>query len=156
MRFGVVVALVFVLAAAVSADPYVLGSTLPSFGLEDQHGEWHEVDASVRLILFSRDMDGGDLIRDALADAEPGFLATHGAVYIADISRMPRIISRMIAVPRMRKRPYPLLLDRDGDLTADLPDEEGRATIIRLRESRIERVEHVDSADAVMAAIVAV
>jgi hypothetical protein len=94
-------------------------------------------------------MAGGKLLQEALADAQEGFLESRNAVYISDISAMPSLIARMFAIPKMRKRPYPMLLDRSGDATRRIPDVEEKATLIFLDRLTIERVEHVESADAV-------
>jgi hypothetical protein len=64
---------------------------------------------------------------------------------------MPKLVARLFAVPSMRRRPYPMLLDRTGEATARLPDVEEQATLLFLDELRIERIEHVDSADGVRA-----
>jgi hypothetical protein len=140
-------AMLLLIAAPVLAEPARVGDTLEPFSLEDQHGETRTVDASVRAILFSRDMDGGTLIKDALADEPAGFLEARGVVYVADINGMPRIIARLFALPSMRKRSYEMLLDRDGTTTAMLPDEEGRATLIRLDALRITAIASLETAE---------
>jgi hypothetical protein len=139
--------------SAESAEPIAVGSHVVAFSLEDQHGEKHEVDESVRLILFTRDMDGGDLIKEALADTDRGFLDRHDAVYIADISKMPALIARLFALPSMRKRPYRMLLDREASVTAALPAEKGRATAIVIDELRIQSIDYLGSAEEVRQAI---
>lgn len=128
------------LAIPAVAEPYVVGSTLPELVLPDQHGETRRVDASVRAVLFSRDMAGGKLIQELLAEGGAALLEQHGAVYVSDVSRMPGFVRRFIAKPRMRKRPYPMLLDEDGGATADFPSQEGRATLLRLDALRVTEV----------------
>ena len=134
------------LAAPAAAEPAGPGDALTPFTLEDQHGEERSVDEATKMVLFSRDMDGGALLKDALADVEPGALASLGAAYVADISGMPALVARMFAVPAMRKRPYPMLLDREGQVTAQLPDVEGQATLIFLEGLVVSRVAHLGSA----------
>ena len=46
-----------------------------------------------------------------------------------------------------------LLLDRDGEVTAVLPDEKGRATVIRLEALRITAIEYLADEDAIRAAV---
>ena len=127
------------------ADPYGVGSRISPLSAEDQHGAPHRVDASVRVVLFSRDMQGGDVLKSALAEADPDLLDRAGAVYVADISRMPRLVTRLFALPGMRRRPYRMLLDRDGSLTRDFPDMEGKATLMHLDALRITDIEYVES-----------
>ena len=60
---------------------------------------------------------------------------------------MPGIIRSLIAKPRMRKRPYSMLLDEDGSLTADFPARDGKATMLFLEKLRITRIDYVESVD---------
>ncbi len=65
----------FGLAAAIpslaTADAYGVGSRIPPLSAEDQHGTPHRIDASVRIVLFSRDMLGGDVLKSALEESDP-------------------------------------------------------------------------------------
>jgi hypothetical protein len=136
-------ALLLVLAATLAAaEPYAVGGTLRPFSLEDQHGEKAGVSERTRLLVLSRDMGAGDVVKGALADAEQRYLDERGAVYVADISGMPALVSRMIAVPRMRERKYRVLLDRDGAVGRDFPYVEKRPTVVALDQLRIVAVEH--------------
>ena len=67
------------------------------------------------------------------------------------VSRMPALVRGMIAKPRMRRRPYPVLLDEEGDATAVLPSREGRPTVLLLEAGRIRRVAHPETPEAVSA-----
>lgn len=136
-------------ADAAFAQPYDVGDAIAPFTLEDQHGRSLAVDASVKVILFSREMKGGDVLKQGLAGVEPGYLEGKGAVYVADISRMPGLIARMFAIPAMRDRPYSMLLDRDGETTARLPGAEGQATLIFLDRLTVQRIVHVADAPVV-------
>jgi hypothetical protein len=101
-------------------------------------------------------MDGGDLVREALATDGAAQLERAGAVYVADVHRMPAPIRRLIALPRMRERPYRVLLDTDGTPTALLPSEEGTATWLRLDGLRVVEVRFLTSSEEVAAALAAV
>jgi len=145
-RAAIVVAALLVVTRA-TAGPVAVGSTLAGFTAEDQHGAPATVDASVRLLVVSRDMDGGDVVKQALAGTSQTFLDERRVVYVADISGMPAMISKLFALPKMRERPYRVLLDRDGSLTRDLPREKGRATVVYIDALRVTRIDEVGSAD---------
>lgn len=137
------------LAALAALAP---GSTLPPLTLTDQHDVATTIGAQTRVIVFTRDMDAGDLVKAALA-TQPALLDTAQAAYVSDISGMPSLIARMFAVPAMRKRPYRILLDRDGKATAELPSVEGKVTVIALDRGRITAITFVDSSAALTAAL---
>ena len=134
---------------AAFAEYYAVGNEIEPFTLEDQHGENHTVDASVKVILFSRDMEGGHVLKEGLADVAPGYLEEKKAVYVADISGMPGLIAKMFAIPAMRDRPYSIVLDHDGETTARLPDTEGQATLVFLERLTVQRVVNLKEAPAV-------
>jgi hypothetical protein len=142
-----------VLAAPAVAEPLGAGSSLAPFSLEDQHGVPGEVDSSLRALLFTRDMGGGDVAKAALAQGGAERLARASAVYVADVHRMPGIIRRAIAEPRLRRRPYRMLLDREGEATRDLPAREGEATLLVLDALRVVQVEHYRDPAALAAAL---
>jgi hypothetical protein len=71
------------------------------------------VSEATRVLLLTRDMDAGGFVREALAEDGAACLDRAGAVYVADVHRVPGVIRRIVAIPRMRTRPYPVLLDTE-------------------------------------------
>ena len=141
---------VAVLPAVASAEePYKKGDPMVGIALEDQHGEVAKIDASTRLVLFTRDMDAGDTVKAALTEKRAADLEALGLVYAADISGMPGLIRRMFAVPAMRKRGYSMLLDTKGEVTQRFPGEPGRATLIALEELKVTSIRFLGSVDEV-------
>lgn len=137
------------IALSAQAGQYTVGDKIEPISLKDQHAKSHIVDASAEVILFSRDMKGSDLLKQGLTDVGPEYLIGKKAVYIADISRMPKLIAKMIAIPAMRERPYSMLLDRDGKTTAHFPCMEDQATLIFLDQLTVRRIVNVTNALAV-------
>jgi len=141
------VAAALLLAAAVSfAKPYTEQSALEAFSIDDQHGETHTVGADARALLFSRDMDAGAVVKEALAKDGAALLERKDVLYVSDISGMPWFVRQMFAKPSMRDRPYAMLLDEDGELTERFPSVEGKATLILLDQLRVVRIVHIGSA----------
>jgi hypothetical protein len=144
---------VLLVATRAGAEPLAAGSTLPPLRLPDQHGEIHAIDESVRVVIFTRDMKGGGIVKEALGDDGSAFLERNHALYVSDVSRMPGIIRSAIAKPRLRGRGYPILLDEEGKPTADFPTTEGRATLLLLEKLRVVRVEQVGSVEELREAV---
>lgn len=141
----VTVALLLLVTTVLHAESYQAQSVIPPFSIEDQHGKPYTVDARVRALLFSRDMDGGGVIKEAFSGDGAALLKQTGAVYVADISGMPWLVRKMIAKPRMRERPYRMLLDEDGEVTEKLPSVEGKATLMILDRLTVVRVMYMAS-----------
>lgn len=149
--FGLLVAA----ATAVADEPPPLapGDPFPPATLEDQHGEPRTAGPGLRQVLFSRDMDGGGVAKEALAEGGAALLERADAVYVADIARMPALVTKLFALPGMRRRPYAMLLDFDGQATARWPSEPGRATLIGLRDAQVASVDTFDDPAALRAAL---
>ena len=130
---SLIAALALAASSAAEDAPWQAGDRLPPFELDDQHGVPGRVDESVRLLLFTADMDAGDVVRAALeGDAKLRDLAAHGAVWVSDIHRMPAVVTRLFALPSMRRRPYRMLLDRGPGPTVRIPREEGKVSVLVL------------------------
>jgi hypothetical protein len=152
--FACICALLLILFSTTAlAAPNAEGSRVAPFSIEDQYGETHAIDGSVRAILLGRDMGASDVLEDALAESNRELLLRTGTVYIADVSRMTSFIRRWIAEPKMRRRGYPMLLDRDGALTKDLANEKGKATLIQLDQLEIVKVRYFESSTDLRAAL---
>jgi len=130
-----------------------VGDALPSLSLRDQHDTDVSVDASVRLLLLTRDMDAGALVKEALADRGRELLASAGAVYVSDVSGMPGFVRSMFALPALRKRPYAIALDEDGHATAAFPYEKGHVTILHVDGGRIASISQASTSDEVRSAL---
>jgi hypothetical protein len=92
-------------------------------------------------------MDSGNLVKEALAQNGGAMLEAAHAVYVSDISRMPGVVTKLFALPAMRKRSYRILLDRDGKVTADIPNEEGKITVLELADGTIARIHYVGTVE---------
>jgi len=127
-------------APAVGPELYKVGDEIEPLTLNDQHGNEHSVDASIRLVIFSRTKDGSDVVKGALRGWNDDSLAEHDIVNVGDIHTIPSAIRRGFVIPAMRKGSSPILLDQEGDLTSRFPAEEGAATLIFVDDLRIERL----------------
>jgi hypothetical protein len=66
---------------------------------------------------------------------------------------MPGMVTSMIALPKMRKRPYPMLLGRDPEETAMLPREPEKVTLIASEGGNITSVQFIGDAASLRTAL---
>jgi hypothetical protein len=142
-------------ATGAQAEPLRPGVAMPEIRLLDQHDAAVTIGPEVRYVLVTRDMDSGNLVKEALAENGGATLESARAVYVSDISRMPGVITKLFALPAMRKRGYRILLDRDGKATADIPNEEGKITVLELADGAIARIHYVSTIDGLRALLAA-
>lgn len=100
--------------------------------LENQFGDKVSVENDARFLLFTVDKKGSDLLNEVLEPANQAYLDAHKIYLLADISTMPGIITKMFALPKMRTRPYSLMLDYEGVMTSKLPHKDGHVAVLEL------------------------
>jgi hypothetical protein len=121
------------------------GDRISELTLEDQHGNTHTLPADARLVLFTSDKAASSVLQDYLAQRDADFLRERQAHFVADISRMPGLVTRMFALPSMRERPYPILLAYAAEDVAQLPRREGQVSVLRIDQRRITDVAYATS-----------
>lgn len=129
-----------VVSSAALAATLVVGGDLPAIALADQHDAKAAIGPDVRVVVLTRDMAAGDVVKDGFAGMDQAALDLRGAVYVADISGMPSMVASMFAIPKMRDRSYRIVLDRDGAATRDFPYAEGRPTVLFVESGKVVRI----------------
>ncbi|MEZ9234999.1 hypothetical protein [Shewanella sp. 10N.286.52.A9] len=134
------------------AEVFVVNDKIEPVTLEDQFEQPLVVNEQTQWVLFSRGMKGGELIQASL-ESLPAEKQPENLVYIADISGMPSLIARFVAIPKMKDLPFSMGLDREGDVTATFPSEKDMASVIKLDKFNVVSIEHFDSSGAITEAI---
>ena len=132
------------LTTALFSNSFNLNSNIGSFELADQFEKTHTVDANVKTIIFSAEKATSAGLNEFLSAKEKGFLEKNNAVFIADISGMPSIISYLFALPKMKKYNYNVLLIENEDDTRFSKKEE-KLTVYKLENGVVTNVQYVDT-----------
>ncbi|MCL7461234.1 FAD/FMN-containing dehydrogenase [Pseudomonas sp. NW5] len=142
--FWIGLALALLAAPALAVEP---GERLASWSLQDQFDRPYTLDDSLEVLLVARSMEGAKLLEQAMAGAEPGSLEARGALFLADVSRMPRLIGSLFAIPAMRDYPYRVLLDREAQVVPQYRAPEQGVLWLQLEKGVVlERREYLSSA----------
>lgn len=112
---------VFMLLLCASAMALEKGERLLPWTLLDQFDKAYTLDQQARILLVARNMTGAKLLKAALEEKPKGFLEARQAVFVADVSRMPAVISTLFAVPAMRDYNYRVLLDSQSRVASRYP-----------------------------------
>ncbi|OWQ34194.1 FAD/FMN-containing dehydrogenase [Pseudomonas sp. DrBHI1] len=129
------------------------GETLAPWTLLDQYDQPYSLGADTRILLVARDMDGAKLVKAALAEQPKGYLEARGAVFVADIQRMPALISKLFAIPVMRDYSYRVLLDREGRVASRYAGEQGKVLWLSLDNGVLVGQKSYTAADDLKAAL---
>ena len=105
------------------------------------------------MVLISRDMDGGGVLKGALKNEGATLMQGAGAVYISDVSGMPGLVRKLMVMPSLRRRGYLILIDEKGTATELYPTEKGQTTLIAIEKFKITSIEFFDAADELRLAL---
>jgi hypothetical protein len=142
-----------VVLAASSVQSQTAAPSLADLRLPDQHGNVHTLPPETTTVLFAADMAAKKVVQALLDARDADYLPHHQAVFIADIHGMPRIITKLFALPRMRKYGYEVLLIEDADVGARFPRRDGEVTVLGLRDLRPVTVNYVRDVEALTRAV---
>jgi hypothetical protein len=124
------------------------GDTISPFELRDQFDKKHEINSvDYEIILFSADRDISKMVNEYLENQTSGFLYQNKAAFISDIHKMPSFITKMFALPKMKKYNYTMLLMYEENNS--FPKKEDHLTIIKIKDGKIDSIEFVKSLEKV-------
>lgn len=106
---------------AASTDAQLVGHAFPARSVKDQHDKPVTLPGQAAVIIYANSKSADEWINPVLAEFGAEALRAHQVEYVSDISRMPGLISRMIALPQLRERSYPVVLLRDATEVAGMP-----------------------------------
>lgn len=141
--FITVLTVVSLIANEVKTD-----TKLRVFVLADQFGAYHTVDRHVKTIIVSSQKDISAEINSFLASKSSTYLKDRDAVYIANISKMPAIITKMFAMPKLKEFKHKILLINDEtDKRFTTKDE--KITVYKLQDSVVKNILYLNTIEEV-------
>jgi hypothetical protein len=137
--------LAFALPLCALAGPIEPGRPLPALRLKNQHDQEWLIPANTRLVVFAAGRKASNLVMAVLGQQHQGFLASRHAVYLADMSQMPGLITRTFALPALREQPFEVGVSLDETLLAGWPRQEDAVTLIGLDAGRVTHYQYASS-----------
>jgi hypothetical protein len=109
----------------------------PPWTLLDQFDQAYTLNDQLQILLVARSMDAAKLLNQALQGKPEGYLQERGAIFVADVSRMPALISTLFAIPAMRDYNYRVLLDRAPRVVQRYPGSAGKVLWVEMKQGRV-------------------
>ncbi|MGD9553209.1 MAG: hypothetical protein AB7D96_11650 [Arcobacteraceae bacterium] len=134
--------IVYFITSVFGSSSFSVGDKIGNFSLLNQFDEKQTIDGSVKTMLVSFEKGTGADVNEFLSKQSTDFLKQHHAVFIANISGMPMVITKMFALPKMRGYKHPVLLIYDENDTRFKSQEE-KTTLYRLEEGVIKSIEFI-------------
>lgn len=129
------------------------GDPVAPWTLLDQHDQPFTLNEQTRTLLVARSMEGAKMVNQALDGKPKGFLESRRTVFLADIQKMPALIARMFAIPKMRDYSYRVMLDRDARIAPRYAGDEDKVLWLQLRDGRLVSQRQFSSAEQLRAAL---
>lgn len=128
------------------ANSLTIGNNLPTLTIKDQFEKDFTVDANIKTIIFSATKTEGTTIKEFLLTKDKDYLTTNKTVYIADITGMPSLITKFIAMPKMKDYPFSVLLVDEANKGL-FAVKEDMISIISLENGKITDIKYVKTAE---------
>ena len=129
------------------------GDRLAPWTLLDQYDQPYTLNDQAQTLLVARSMDAAKLVKAALEDKPKGFLEARRTVFVADIQKMPALIAKMFAIPKMRDYSYRVMLDRDARIVPRYAGDEDKVLWLQLRDGQLVSQQQFSSAEQLRAAL---
>jgi len=115
-------------------------SELNTYSFETPQGKSLKIPASPKLIIIAFEKDTAAFVNEYLNSKTPPYLPKHRALFIADIHAMPSIISRMFALPKLRKYRHIIYLHYQDEFQNVIPNKEDEVTLLHVQNGQITNI----------------
>lgn len=142
----VLVALCLLNSFAAPAWSNSVGQEIPDFSLEDQYGNAHRFNPEIWRIYANNSRAGDKIMEAAMKDLSQSELDAQRALVVADISKAPGFVKRIIR-SGLKDRNYTTLLDKKGSSKKFLRFVPDRVTVIELKNGQISAIRNTADAE---------
>lgn len=124
------------------ANPISVGTQIAPITLKDQFNQDISLTHQTQWLLFSHQKAINSLISAHLSTLGQSRMNAQGIVYFADISAMPSMITRLFAMPKMKKLNFSIGLSNEAARLAHIPRKDQHATLIRIKHGTIQSIDY--------------
>lgn len=130
--------LLFLLSLVLSSNVFAMrvSGPLNVEGLKTQFEESVTMTPETQWVVFVAEKAASKVFNDKVKELNVK-LDEKPILYVSDISKMPSLITRMFAIPKMKKIGYKMALDRKGEITKEWPRQEGAITVMEISNQKV-------------------
>lgn len=128
-------------------------SALDDYEYFTPKGKTLKIPAQTVLILVTFEKSTSDLLNDYLKTKNKYYLQQNKLVYIADISRTPRLITNMFALPKLKKLKHLIYLQYGKKLRNRIPNKDNTITLLRVKDGQITNIVYATNTEEIQGAI---
>ena len=132
---------------SLNAQTLRLGDSIILPKLPDQFEKLHVLKENTKWLVLAHDMDSSRITRDAFKGQTDASLQQAHIQYYADVSGMPGLITSYVAIPKMKKQKYAIVLGKEDNDLAQLPNEDDKVSVFKIENGKIVQFVTIESSD---------
>lgn len=135
---------------AISAQSFKIGSDiqmLNEFNFETPKSRKMKVPLNTRTVLIAFDKDTGALVNEYLSTKNKYFLQRNKAIFIADINKMPTVITNMFALPKLREYKHLIYLHYGEKFQNVVPKKSEKVTVVKFEDKQVKSISYITTKD---------
>ena len=126
---------------------------LNDFKYENPQGRQMRVPKKPTLVIVAFEKDTGALVNEYLSSKNPYYLPKNRSMFIADISKMPTVITNTFALPKLRKYKHLIYLHYNEKFQTAVPHKDEKITLLHVADGKIENISYISTEKELKAAI---
>lgn len=112
-----------------------------------------KIPKDVKLVIISHEKGTGVLVNEYLEAKNEDYLQKNHVVFIADINKIPSLITKMVALPKLRKYKHPIYINYDERFEEMVPSKENMVTLVHVENSIIKNISYISTKEELKKAI---
>ena len=112
-----------------------------------------KIPKDVKLVIISHEKGTGVLVNEYLEAQNEDYLQKNHVVFIADINKIPSLITKMVALPKLRKYKHPIYINYDERFEEIVPSKENMVTLVHVENSIIKNISYISTKEELKKAI---
>ncbi len=136
------------LLSALHAQDLTIGSkiqTLNSFDFETPKSRKMKIPLNTKIVLIAFDKDTGALVNEYLNTQNKYFLQRRKAIFIADINKMPTVITNMFALPKLREYKHLIYLHYSDKLESFVPKKDEKVSVLKFEDQQLKEITYIST-----------
>lgn len=153
--FKILLTLSITLGALV-ASPVKVGTPLyklNSYKYETPQGRTMRVSKKTSLVIVAFEKDTGKTVNTFLGTKSPYYLQKKHAVFIADINKMPDMVTKMFALPKLQEYKHLIYLHYGEEFEKSVPAQSEKITLLYVKNGKINKISYITTKEELQAAI---
>ena len=124
-----------------------------SYKYETPQGRNMRVSRKTEIVILAFEKETGALVNKYLDTKDPYYLLDKHVVFIADIHKMPAMVTKMFALPKLQEFKHPIYLSYGEKFATDMPNKKTKITILEIENAKIKNISYISTKKELIEAI---